>query len=66
MGADDAAAVAVLLRQAQWALDDAAHRIPEDRLDSEAHQELAEALERLAAVLRSRADRCTVIEQPSS
>ncbi|MCA1185904.1 hypothetical protein LCD36_05500 [Saccharopolyspora sp. 6T] len=65
MSAADAAALAVLLRQAQWAIDDAAHRVPEDRFDGDEHRDLADALEALAGMLRARADRCMVLDQPS-
>ena len=46
------AALAVYLRQAQWLLGDAAHRVPGNRYSSEQAAELAEALEGLAFLVR--------------
>ncbi|MGH3910825.1 MAG: hypothetical protein ACRDRM_08320 [Pseudonocardiaceae bacterium] len=45
--------MAVLLRQAQWALDDAAHDFPAGRVTPGRRAELAETLEALAVVLRA-------------
>ena len=45
--------VAVLLRQAQWALDDAAHEFPAGRATVGRRVELAGRLETLALVLRT-------------
>lgn len=43
----------VLLRQAQWALDDAAHDLPAGRVPSQRRVELAGTLDALAVVLRA-------------
>ncbi|MGH3657521.1 MAG: hypothetical protein ACRDUA_12765, partial [Micromonosporaceae bacterium] len=45
--------LAVLLRQAQWALDDAAHDVPAGRTTPQHRVELAGRLEALAVVLRA-------------
>lgn len=45
--------LAVLLRQAQWALDDAAHDLPAGRATPGRRAELAGTLEALALVLRA-------------
>ncbi|MGH3908529.1 MAG: hypothetical protein ACRDTE_30735 [Pseudonocardiaceae bacterium] len=45
--------LAVLLRQAQWALDDAAHDLPAGRTTPQHRVELAGRLEALALVLRA-------------
>lgn len=45
--------LAVLLRQAQWALDDAAHELPAGRATVGRRVELAGTLEALALVLRT-------------
>ena len=47
--------LSVLLRQAQWALDDAAHDVPAGRTTVERRVELAGTLEALAVVLRASA-----------
>lgn len=47
-----ATALAVLLRQAQWLLADAAHDLPTGRLATQRREELAVILERLAALVR--------------
>lgn len=47
------AQLAVLLRQAQWALDDAAHDFPAGRVTPGRRAELAGTLEALAVVLRA-------------
>lgn len=52
MTAPDAAVLAVLLRQAQWLLDDAARDVPAGRLTAERGEELASILDDLAAVMR--------------
>ena len=49
------AQLAVLLRQAQWALDDAAHDVPAGRVSARSRVELAGTLEALAVVLRASA-----------
>lgn len=46
------AALAVLLRQTQWLLDDAAHDLPAGRVSPEKGAELANILESLAALVR--------------
>ncbi|MFI0468297.1 hypothetical protein ACH347_29800 [Saccharopolyspora sp. 5N102] len=48
-------ALAVALRGAQWALDDAAYAIPSGEYNSQQCHELAGILEQLALVLRDRA-----------
>lgn len=45
--------LAVLLRQAQWALDDAAHDLPVGRATGGQREQLAATLETLALVLRA-------------
>ncbi|MCA1702154.1 MAG: hypothetical protein LC808_02335 [Actinobacteria bacterium] len=45
--------LAVLLRQTQWALDDAAHDFPAGRCTSQRREELAATLEALAAIVRA-------------
>lgn len=45
-------ALAVLLRRAQWALDEAAHDLPAGRCTVEDREALAVLLEELAAALR--------------
>lgn len=45
--------LSVLLRQAQWALDDAAHDVPAGRATVTRRIELAGSLEALAVVLRA-------------
>ncbi|MGH8573394.1 MAG: hypothetical protein ACREX8_12590 [Gammaproteobacteria bacterium] len=44
--------LAVLLRQTQWALDDAAHDFPAGRVSAQRREELAVTLEGLAAIVR--------------
>ena len=44
--------LAVLLRQAQWALDEAAHDLPAGRVSAQRRDELAGRLEALAVLLR--------------
>ena len=46
------AALAVLLRQTQWALDEVAHDLPAGRCSSEDREALAVLLEELTAALR--------------
>lgn len=62
------AQLAVLLRQAQWALDDAAHDVPAGRATSRQRAELAGTLEALALLLRTPAPQLPVIgrTQPGS
>ncbi|CAM00483.1 hypothetical protein A8924_1551 [Saccharopolyspora erythraea NRRL 2338] len=51
---NDDRALAVALRGAQWALDDAAYAIPSGQYGPHQCHELAGILERLAVVLRER------------
>lgn len=46
--------LAVLLRQTQWLLDDAAHDIPAGRYQQTKRDELAVVLEQVAALIRGR------------
>lgn len=46
------AALAVLLRKAEWMLDDAAHALGNERLTTTDREALAEALTELAGALR--------------
>ncbi|QUG99895.1 hypothetical protein HUO13_02925 [Saccharopolyspora erythraea] len=48
-------ALVVVLRQAQWLLDDAAHDIPGDRYSPQQSEELANTLDKLAEHVRHRA-----------
>ncbi|WP_141921332.1 hypothetical protein [Halopolyspora algeriensis] len=50
-----AARLAVLLRRAQWELDDVAHALPEGRVSGAQCRTLAEGLEQLAGALRDHA-----------
>ena len=45
--------LAVLLRQAQWTLDEAAHHFPAGRGTPQRREELAGTLETLAAIVRA-------------
>ena len=45
--------LAVLLRQAQWTLDEAAHHFPAGRGTPQRREELAGTLEALAAIVRA-------------
>ena len=47
------AALAVVLRQTQWLLDDVAHDLPAGRLAPERRAELATILEDLATLVRN-------------
>lgn len=47
--------LAVLLRQTQWALDEAAHDFPAGRCDTRRREELAATLEALATIVRASA-----------
>ena len=47
--------LAVLLRQAQWTLDDVAHDLPARRVTPEAREELARMLESLVSAIRASA-----------
>lgn len=47
--------LAVLLRQTQWALDEAAHDFPAGRGTPQQREELAATLEGLAAIVRASA-----------
>jgi hypothetical protein len=48
----DRAVMAVLLRQAEWLLADAAHCIPRETFDAEDCGALADVLDRLSVALR--------------
>ena len=48
--------LAVLLRQAQWTLDDVAHDLPAGRVTPEACEELATMLEALVMAIRHSVD----------
>lgn len=50
----DGAGLAVVLRTAQWTLDDLAHDLPAGRATLARLRELAVVLERLSALLRER------------
>jgi hypothetical protein len=58
------AALAVLIRQAQWLLDDVAANIQSGRVTPEQGRDLASILERLAEVVRDQTAEPMVIEQP--
>ncbi|MGH3905875.1 MAG: hypothetical protein ACRDTE_17100 [Pseudonocardiaceae bacterium] len=45
--------LAVLFRQAQWVLDDAAHDFPAGRVTARRREELAGSLEALGAIVRA-------------
>lgn len=45
--------LAVVLRQTQWALDEAAHDFPAGRVTPQRREELAGTLEALAAIVRA-------------
>ncbi len=47
--------LAVLLRQTQWALDEAAHDFPAGRVTAQRREELAATLDALAAIVRASA-----------
>lgn len=47
--------LAVVLRSAQWALDDLAHDLGASRVNPARLREMAHALERIAVILRQRA-----------
>jgi hypothetical protein len=52
----DRAVVAVLLREAEWVVADAAHRIPQGTFGTKDYRDLADVLERLTAALHRRLD----------
>lgn len=54
MGTD--AQLAVLLRTAQWAMDDLAYDLGAERATPERMREMADALEKVTIILRQRAD----------
>ncbi len=54
--------LAVLLRQTQWALDDAAHDFPAGRGTPQRRYELAGTLEALAAIVRASAPEHTTTQ----
>jgi hypothetical protein len=55
-------ALAVALRGAQWALDDAAYAIPSQQYSSQQCHDLANILEHLALILRDRAANCDPVD----
>lgn len=52
MNAPDHVALVVVIRQAQWLLDDVAHDLPAGRVSPEKGDELAVILESLATLVR--------------
>lgn len=55
-------ALAVILRRAQWLIDDAAHYLPEGSCGTEDYELLAKTFDQLAAAVREHAAHCVVIE----
>ena len=55
--------LAVILRKAQWLLDDAAHYLTQGRCSAEDREVLAETLDQLAALVRDQGEQDLVIEQ---
>lgn len=49
--------IGVLMRQAQWLLDDGAYYIMRDELGSDDYTRVADTLDALSALLRTRAER---------
>lgn len=58
------AALAVVLRQAEWLLADAARDVPAGRLTMEKSEELAEILEQLVALIRQHGRTLVIGSQP--
>lgn len=56
MHASDQARIGVLLRKAQWLLDDSAYYIMRDVLGRDDYTRMADALDELSALLRARAE----------
>lgn len=56
--------LAVLLRQTQWALDEAAHDFPAGRATPQRREELAGTLEALAAIVRASAPEPSTSPRP--
>ncbi len=55
--------LAVLLRKAQWLLDDAAHYLPEGQYSAEDRELLATTLDELAALIREQCARDLAAKQ---
>ncbi|GAA0514066.1 hypothetical protein GCM10011581_36880 [Saccharopolyspora subtropica] len=55
--------LAVVLRKAQWLLDDAAYYLPQGRCSTEDREMLAKTLDQLAALIREQGTQNLVIEQ---
>lgn len=62
MGSTDAQ-LAVLLRTAQWALDELAYDLPYGRATPARLEEMADALEKITFILRQRAQE-VIIKRP--
>ena len=62
--APDEKPVAVILRRAQWLLDDAADHINQGRCGKAEYAELATTLDDLAKMMRERAEVPHVVEEP--
>jgi hypothetical protein len=60
---DNHRALAVLLRKANWLLDDAAWDLPAGRLSVEDLQQLAETLDELTALIRDQVQRSIVVDE---
>lgn len=58
--------LAVVLRKAQWLLDDAAYYLPQGRCSAEDREMLAKTLDQLAALVREQGVPNLVIEQPGA
>jgi hypothetical protein len=54
--------LAVVLRTTQWSLDDLAHDLGASRVTPERLVEMADALEKVAAILRQRAEQGAALE----
>ncbi|MER7010335.1 hypothetical protein ABT324_02750 [Saccharopolyspora sp. NPDC000359] len=59
----DDSKLAVMLRKAQWLLDDAAYYLPQGRCSTEDREMLANTLDQLAALVREQSAQHLVIEQ---
>lgn len=57
--------LAVLFRQVQWALDDAAHDWLAGRVTPQQREELAETLDALATIVRASIPSCVIIDPQS-
>lgn len=58
--------LAVMLRKAQWLLDDAAYYLPQGRCSAEDREMLAKTLDQLAALVREQGAQNLAIEQSGS